>query len=233
MQENENSFSENAVQEEVLINQLIEECKKNKEDYQNKYSTFQNGPVKGALAVSCFSIVVIIFFVLFINLDVMNQTGKANDIFLTLAIYSIGISVCFLLVVFSLCKCIPFLAIIKIRRCNTELLNYAKRLIQLNVSQNYVGSMMQLSYSYLDDYYLLTSKQANKSFAVMLAVSIGGAILIGIGIVGTFLGNLENIYLVYLSTITGIIIEFISAIFFYFYNNTIIRACLKNKSCTK
>ena len=28
MQENENSFSENAVQEEVLINQLIEECKK-------------------------------------------------------------------------------------------------------------------------------------------------------------------------------------------------------------
>lgn len=77
---------------------------------------------------------------------------------------------------------------------------------------------LQISYKYLDQYYLQTREQAQKGFFVTITVSVFGAIIIGVGIVAMFIGKGNPAYV---TTASGVITEFIAAVFFYLYNKTI------------
>lgn len=77
---------------------------------------------------------------------------------------------------------------------------------------------LHMSYKYLDQYYCQTREHAQKGFKAASLVSIGGAIIIAVGIISLFFGKGEAAYV---TTASGIITEFISAVFFYLYNRTI------------
>ena len=77
---------------------------------------------------------------------------------------------------------------------------------------------IKMIYKYLDQYYLQTRTQAQNGFYITVGVSVGGAILIGLGIVALFMGKIESSYI---TCASGLITEFIAAIFFYLYNKTV------------
>lgn len=90
--------------------------------------------------------------------------------------------------------------------------------ISSNEEEDLLKNILQMSYKYLDQYYLQTREQAQKGFFVTITVSICGAIIIALGIVAMFVGR-GNV--TYVTTASGVITEFIAAVFFYLYNKTI------------
>lgn len=86
-------------------------------------------------------------------------------------------------------------------------------------SQNdFFTRLINLSNNYLDQYYYQTKIQAEKSFRVSLFISIFGAFVICFGIILLFADKTNPAYV---TTAAGVLSEFIAAVFFYFYNNTI------------
>lgn len=84
--------------------------------------------------------------------------------------------------------------------------------------------MLLLNTSALEEYIAQTRLQAEQSFQLSKIVAIMG---FGLLVVGIFLGiyfsisDKSNLNAAYLASIAGIIIEFISGVFFYLYNRTI------------
>lgn len=93
------------------------------------------------------------------------------------------------------------------------------RSIQKSMDEDDVfENSLKLSYKYLDQYYYQTREQAQKGFIVTVCVAVFGAVLIFSGIIAMFMGKIEPSYI---TCASGIITEFIAAIFFYLYNKTI------------
>ena len=86
-----------------------------------------------------------------------------------------------------------------------------------NVSEDIYKHSIKMSYFYLNQYYEQTRKQAENGFRITLIVAIGGGVIIALGILAMFTGKTEPAYI---TTATGVIIEFIASIFFYLYNRT-------------
>ena len=100
-----------------------------------------------------------------------------------------------------------------------KMLEYEAENIQSEVQEDIFENSIKMSYKYLDQYYLQTRTQAQNGFYITVGVSVSGAILIGIGIVVLFMEKIEPSYI---TCASGLITEFIAAIFFYLYNKTII-----------
>ena len=103
-------------------------------------------------------------------------------------------------------------------RLHRKMIVYEVANVQDQVEEDIYENSIKMSYKYLDQYYLQTREQAQKGFFVTVCISIFGAILIGVGIVAMFLGKVEPSYI---TCASGVITEFISAIFFYLYNKTV------------
>ena len=103
----------------------------------------------------------------------------------------------------------------KIRR---EMIEYEAEDIKEDIKEDIFENSIKMSYKYLDQYYLQTREQAQKGFLVTVCIAVFGAILIGAGIIAMFLGKTNPSYV---TCASGVITEFISAIFFYLYNRTI------------
>lgn len=104
-------------------------------------------------------------------------------------------------------------------RLQLYIARYDVKSIQKSIDDDDVfENSLKLSYKYLDQYYYQTREQAQKGFIVTVCVATFGAILIFCGIIAMFIGRLEPSYL---TCASGIITEFIAAIFFYLYNKTV------------
>lgn len=99
-----------------------------------------------------------------------------------------------------------------------RMLDYEVENVQDKVEEDVFENSIKMSYKYLDQYYHQTREQAQKGFFVTVCISVFGAALIGAGIVAMFLGKTTPSYI---TCASGVITEFISAIFFYLYNKTI------------
>ncbi len=95
---------------------------------------------------------------------------------------------------------------------------YELKKMQDKVDNNLFESSLKMSYKYLDQYYAQTREQAKKGFLITVAVTIAGAISLFIGIGFMFLDKIDASKI---SVASGIVVEFISAIMFYFYNKTV------------
>lgn len=93
-----------------------------------------------------------------------------------------------------------------------------KEEIKEKVDEDLFENSIKLSYKYLDEYYSQTRKQAQKGFYVTVFVAVFGALLVASGIIIMYMGKMKPAYV---TCATGVITEFISAIFFYLYNRTI------------
>jgi hypothetical protein len=93
--------------------------------------------------------------------------------------------------------------------------------LQDQIGKDFFTTLVKINFKYLDQYYYQTQEQANKSFMLSLYASIGGAVIIGFGILYLMIGKAERVS--YLTTASGIASEFISAVFFYLYNKTVLK----------
>ncbi len=107
---------------------------------------------------------------------------------------------------------------VKISRIKRIVLEYEAIFLREEVKNDIFENSIEMSYKYLDQYYLQTREQAQKGFIVTVCVSIVGAILVSAGIIAMFFDVTNSAYV---STAAGIITEFIATIFFYLYNKTV------------
>ena len=94
--------------------------------------------------------------------------------------------------------------------------------LQEKLEENFFTNLVKINFKYLDQYYLQTQLQANKSFflcSIAALVSLA-FILAGLGML--FLKPNQS-QAGYVATAAGTLGEFISAVFFYLYNQTIIK----------
>jgi len=85
-------------------------------------------------------------------------------------------------------------------------------------------NLLQLKLNSLEEYINLTRFQAQQTFNLSRNISIIGFGLLSLGIILSIIGNYYGLKILdtaYLAAISGIIIEFISGVFFAFYNRTL------------
>ncbi len=99
-----------------------------------------------------------------------------------------------------------------------ELIDYEVDSAQSEVSEDVFKNSIQMSYTYLNQYYQQTREHAQRGFMVTVGVAIFGALLICAGIVAMFFGPVSPSYI---TCASGVITEFIAAVFFYLYNRTV------------
>jgi len=85
-----------------------------------------------------------------------------------------------------------------------------------------VRNLLSINFRYLEKYYRNTHDQASKSFTMSTVAAILGFILI-VGGIGLAILNNDNHYLALMTSASGVITQFISAIFFYLHNKTVIK----------
>jgi len=90
----------------------------------------------------------------------------------------------------------------------------------LGKGSNYFEKLANINVVNLSAYYRTVKSHANKSFLAALSVSLGGFLLIGAGIYLVVSGN-DKGSVATISSAAGIITQFISAIFFYLYSQTV------------
>lgn len=99
-----------------------------------------------------------------------------------------------------------------------KLITWGANKLQENIQDDFFNTLVKLNFKYLDQYYLQTKNQANKSFILTAIAVVVGFLVIIVGIIFLLFNERDAGYI---SACAGIIIEFISSIFFYFYNRTI------------
>lgn len=89
-----------------------------------------------------------------------------------------------------------------------------------SIEEDFFTKLVKINFRYIDQYYYQTQQQANKSFRLSaVAATVGFGIVI-VGIVMMFWGIAQPAYV---TTAVGLISEFVSAVFFYLYNRTILK----------
>ena len=106
----------------------------------------------------------------------------------------------------------------KIETLKSQLIGLGIEDAKKNIDEDIYQNLIKISYKYLDEYYLQTRQQAQKGFFVTVCVAIAGAIIVAIGIIAMFFGKTTPAYV---TTASGVVTEFIAAVFFYLYNKTI------------
>lgn len=92
-----------------------------------------------------------------------------------------------------------------------------------NTSQgdSYFSTLVRINIDNLSDYYTLVRVHTDNSFKVTISVGIVGFVLIVLGLVLGFFDDESIKTTSFIATGSGIIVEFISSVFFYLYNRTI------------
>ncbi|WP_159800624.1 hypothetical protein [Flavobacterium sp. MK4S-17] len=107
-----------------------------------------------------------------------------------------------------------------LRRIELELVKHGTEELQENISENFFTKLVQINFKYLDQYYLQTQEQADKSFRLASFASVAGLIIVIIGIIMMFFDKTSPAYV---TTGAGVVSELIAAVFFYLYNKTILK----------
>ena len=107
-----------------------------------------------------------------------------------------------------------------LRRVELELVKFGTEELKESISENFFTKLVQINFKYLDQYYLQTQEQADKSFRLASFASIAGLIIVTFGIIMMLFDKTEPAYV---TTSAGVISELIAALFFYLYNKTILK----------
>jgi hypothetical protein len=106
-------------------------------------------------------------------------------------------------------------------RIEYKIIQTKAQLLQDNIGQDFFTTLVRINFKYLDQYYFQTQEQANKSFLLSVYASIGGGLIIAVGILSMIFGKTANVS--YVTTASGLISQFIAAVFFYLYNQTVLK----------
>jgi hypothetical protein len=89
-----------------------------------------------------------------------------------------------------------------------------------NLDDNFFTNLVKINFKYIDQYYLQTQLQADKSFQLCVAAASLSLLVVIAGIVLLYLRQTATAP-GYVATAAGTLGEFIAAVFFYLYNRTI------------
>ena len=78
----------------------------------------------------------------------------------------------------------------------------------------------QINFKYIDKYYLQTQVQADKSFLLSCIAAVISLVITTVGIIMMFYNYTEPAYV---TTGAGVLGELVASIFFYLYNQTVIK----------
>lgn len=92
--------------------------------------------------------------------------------------------------------------------------------LQDELDANFFTNLVKINFKYLDKYYLQTQVQGDKSFLLCAGAALTGLLIIAVGITMMFFGHTQPAYV---TTASGVLGEFISAVFFYLYNRTVLK----------
>lgn len=94
--------------------------------------------------------------------------------------------------------------------------------LQERLDENFFTNLVKINFKYIDKYYLQTQVQANKSFLLsgFAAVVSFGVVVAGIVLIYV---NKTQATAGYVAAGAGCLGEFVAAVFFYLYNQTIIK----------
>lgn len=92
--------------------------------------------------------------------------------------------------------------------------------LQDRLQEDFFTNLVKINFKYIDQYYLQTQLQADKSF-VLCAVSASVSLLVIIGGIVLMYVASSTVQPGYVATFAGVLGEFIAAVFFYLYNRTI------------
>jgi len=182
-----------------------------KEEYQKAKSRFEvtekmkkSKSIKGIVFVFGAGIGLVAY--------IITQSLRMQSVSLFLSIFASVLMMIFLYSYFT------YLIELTSNKCQRIILEYETSHLQKELKNDIFQNSIEMSYKYLDQYYLQIREHAQKGFLVTIFVSIIGAILVAIGIILMFLDKTNPSYV---TAAAGVITEFISAVFFYLYNKTI------------
>ncbi|HZD57447.1 MAG TPA: hypothetical protein VE136_12020 [Anaerolineales bacterium] len=173
--------------------------------------------------------VIISFLLIALALVITTLTGVLNS----LASPTFGKEFLFLMAAYItvIALVMPFYLQIQTARRQTEIdeLNAQKRILTRldktsagdTASATYFESLVQINIENLGAYYAQVKNHAERGFMASLAVAIVGFALIATGLILGFVRAPNAQTLAYISSGSGVITEFIAAIFFYLYNRTV------------
>ncbi|HKM52848.1 MAG TPA: hypothetical protein VJY33_05505 [Isosphaeraceae bacterium] len=93
-------------------------------------------------------------------------------------------------------------------------------ILQDDLEKDFFNNLVKINFKYIDKYYLQTQIQADKAFTMcVVAAFIGFAVVIA-GVVQMYIGKLQPAYV---TTVAGVLSQFIAAVFFYLYNKTMLK----------
>ena len=105
-----------------------------------------------------------------------------------------------------------------IKNLESKALKLSTDYLQDTLEYDFFNKLVKINFKYIDKYYDQTQNQADKSFNLSLIVAFLAFIIIIFGIVLMIQNKAEAGKIV---TASGVLSEFISAVFFYLYNKTI------------
>jgi hypothetical protein len=86
--------------------------------------------------------------------------------------------------------------------------------------EDFFGRLVGINFRYIEQYYLQTGEQADKSFRLSALVATVGFMTLLAGVFLMYRGAVEAAYV---TAAAGVFTEFIGAVFFYLYNRTILK----------
>ena len=112
---------------------------------------------------------------------------------------------------------------IRVAANNLVTLRKSSQDLQLDLSEDFFTTLVRINFKYIDLYYEQTKLQADKSFSITVVAALSSFVLILIGIALSFLHMQTSVSPAAVATGAGVLGQFISAVFFYLYNQTIIK----------
>jgi hypothetical protein len=94
--------------------------------------------------------------------------------------------------------------------------------LQETIEEDFFTKLVKINFKYIDKYYSQTQEQADKSFRVSVIAGIIGLVVLVGGIISMFIIPEQSVAAV-VTTAAGVLGEFIAAVFFYLYNQTIMK----------
>ncbi len=92
---------------------------------------------------------------------------------------------------------------------------------QAHSPSEYFSKLIEINVTNLEKYYKQVKTHTSLSFTFSLIVGLLGFGLIVTGVANGIINDVNKDYITYLSTASGVIIEFIAGVFFYLYNRTV------------
>lgn len=89
---------------------------------------------------------------------------------------------------------------------------------QEEIRDDFTDALLTLSYRYLDQYYLQVRRHSERCLVLTLVFATFGGLTVLAGVLGGVFFNLTAQS--YIATGSGLIVEFLSAVFFYLYSQT-------------